>query len=144
MSTIEFETPSIFSHVRFLSTADQGLAKSAAETFVKLGEERAVPPLPPVVFEIVVDTLQRIAEGQVIAGIPPQTELTSQQAAGVIGVLGSYMDKLLDSGTIPSHTANGSRLVKLKDLLEYDREKTRLRHEVLDELTQEAQEMGLY
>ena len=141
MSTIEFQTPSILSHARFLSTADQGLAKSAAETFVKMGKNDS---LPPVVLEIVVDTLQRVAEGQVITGIPAQTELTSKQAAEAVGVLDSYMDKLLESGTIPSRAADGTRLVKLKDLLEYDKEKTRRRHEVLDELTQESQEMGLY
>jgi len=54
------------------------------------------------------------------------------------------MNELLESGTIPSRIAGNTRLVKLKDLLEYDKEQIRLRHLVLDELASEAQNMGLY
>jgi hypothetical protein len=74
----------------------------------------------------------------------PQTELTSPQAAEVICVREEYMDKLLESGEVPSRFVDGVRFVKLKDLMEYNTENIRLRREVLRELAREGQEMGLY
>lgn len=76
--------------------------------------------------------------------VPSSMELTPQQAAEVLCVSDSYMDQLLESGEIPFRMVGDSRLISLKDLQGYDKEKVRLRREVLRQLAQESQEMGLY
>ena len=87
--------------------------------------------------------------GQVATGIPPvgilsEEELTVQQAAEVLCVWEPHLDQLLETGEIPSRIVGDTRLVKLKALLEYDKEQVRLRREVLKELAREGQEMGFY
>lgn len=144
MSTLDVTTPEVFSSPLFLSEENLDLAKSAAETLAKLGANDPAFPLPPVVLEFVVDTLKMAADGRVITAIPPQTELTVKQAAEVICVFEPFMEKLLDTGKIPSQKVGDSRFVQLKDLLEYDKEVIRSRRETLKELAREGQEMGLY
>ena len=120
------------------------MAKSAAETIARSGTEESVRFLPPELQEIIVDTLRMVAEGQAVAGIPLQTELTSSQAAEFLGVSESFLLDLLGSGKIASRKVDGEPLTLLQDVLEYKQERKRRRLETVDELVRDSQRMGLY
>ncbi len=143
MSVLEFTAPNIFSDPSFFSEDNQGMAKSAV-TMIGLLRKDTSFSLPAPVLDFMVHALERVANGQVITGIPLQTELTPHQASEILCVSESYMDKLLDSEEIASHRVNDSRLVVLKDILEYKERKKNLRLGVLAELVEESQTSEAY
>ncbi len=143
MSVLEFTAPNIFSDPSFFSKDRQNIAKSAAEMIALLRKDPTLS-MPVPVLDFVVDALERVANGQVITGIPLLTELTIHQASEILCVSEPYMNKLLDSGEIVSHQVGETRLVVLKDVLEYKERKKNLRLGVLAELVEESQKSGAY
>jgi hypothetical protein len=120
------------------------LAKSAAEAIAQSDTDESVRSLPPELQEIIVDTLRMVAEGQAVAGIPLQTELTPSQAAEFLGISESFLLGLFDAGKIVSRKVNGKPLALLQDVLEYKQERKRCRLETVDELVRDSQRQGLY
>jgi excisionase family DNA binding protein len=55
-----------------------------------------------------------------------------------------YLIKLLDDGRLPFRRVGNRRKVQLVDVLDYKRRDDARRQEVLDELTREAEDLGLY
>lgn len=93
---------------------------------------------------LLVEALDQIAQGKPFSAETARAELTSQQAADVLNVSRPYLVNLLDEGRIPHRLVGGQRRVRLADLLEYKRVEHARRAEILDELTREAQELGMY
>ena len=143
MSLLDVTAPRYFTDPCFLPEEGRSLAKSAAEAIAQSGMEESVR-FPPELQEIIVDTLRMVAEGQAVAGIPLQTELTSSQAAEFLGISESFLLDLLGSGKIASRKVNGKPLTLLQDVLEYKQERKRRRLETVDELVRDSQRMGLY
>ena len=144
MSILDVTTPRYFADPCFLSEENQLLAKSVAESIIRSGTDESVRSLPPVVQEIIVDTLRMVGGGHAVVGIPLQTELTLPQAAEFLGVSEPFLLNLLDSGKIASRTANGQPFTLLQDVLEYKQERKRRRLEAVDELVKESQRLDLY
>jgi excisionase family DNA binding protein len=71
-------------------------------------------------------------------------ELTTQEAANMLRVSRPYLVKLLDDGTIPSRKVGIYRRVLLEDLLSYQKAEKQRQSAIMEELTREAQDMGLY
>lgn len=71
-------------------------------------------------------------------------ELSTQEAADILHVSLSFLTKLLATNKIPFHKVGVCRKMLLKDLLEYKTRTDEARRKILDELAQEAQELGLY
>ena len=144
MSIFDVATPQYFTGPCFLQEANRSLAKSVAEAIVLSGTDESVRSLPPEVREIIVETLRKVADGQAVAGIPLQTELTPVQAAEFLGVSKQFFLNLLDSGRIVSRKVDGKPLILLQDVLEYKQERKRRRFEAVDELVKDSQRQGLY
>ena len=75
---------------------------------------------------------------------PVSSELTIAQAATILGIPKPDLIELLDSGEIESCTFGNRRMVSAASIYDYNRETARLQDEALDELTQQAQELGVY
>lgn len=69
--------------------------------------------------------------------------VTIDQAADLLNVSPNYVAKLLDERHIVGRGARGSRMVQLEELLDYKRHDDARRQEAADELTGEAERLGL-
>ncbi len=71
-------------------------------------------------------------------------QLSTQQAADLLNVSGSYLIKLLESEEIPYHKVGKHRRILAKDLYEYKAEIDAKRSHSLDELIALSEELDLY
>jgi excisionase family DNA binding protein len=106
----------------------------------KEGETLAVPASA---LRLFLHLLAEMSQGNPLALIPTRAELTTQQAADLLNVSRPYLVKLLDEGTIPCRTVGKYRRVRFDDLMAYKRKDDEARAKVLEQLTAEAQELGM-
>jgi excisionase family DNA binding protein len=99
--------------------------------------------IPAGAIPLLAEMLSVMAEGRAVTVVPVQTELTTQQAAEVLGVSRPFLVKLLDGGEIPHRLVGTHRRVLLSDVLEYRRQTNRNRETTLEELAAEAQKLNL-
>ena len=69
---------------------------------------------------------------------PKDTGLSTAQAADILGVSHPFLLKLLDNDAIPHYRAGAERRIRSEDLMDYKERK-----KIREELTREAQELGL-
>ncbi len=99
--------------------------------------------VPSMAFGFFVDVLAELANGNAVTVAPVHAELTTQQAADLLNVSRPYLIKLLDQREIPYRRVGNRRKVLLVDVMEYKRRDEAMRREIADELTREAQDIGL-
>lgn len=99
--------------------------------------------LSSAVIRMVQRILTEMAQGNAITVMPINAELTTQEAADFLNVSRPFVVKQLESGAIPFRKVGTHRRISVKDLLSYKREIDKARHQTLDELTAEAQRLGL-
>jgi excisionase family DNA binding protein len=100
--------------------------------------------LPDEIYGVLREVVAALLEGKAITIAPHTTQLSTQQAADIVGVSRPTLVKLLEQGEIPFVKPGRHRRVQLADLVAYkDRSRTR-RRLALRELTQAAEQEGLY
>ncbi len=100
--------------------------------------------LPPEVLEFLAEILLQISRGNAVRLEPLSAEVTTQQAAELLNVPRAHLVGLLDDDEIPYRRVNRHRRIRLTDLLAYKHEMKERQRKALDELSAEAQRMGLY
>jgi excisionase family DNA binding protein len=135
--------------------ADVTLARRAGEALAHLAEhDRTVRvvaedgltesvELPAQAVLLLVDMLEHLAAGNGVSIVPIQAELTTQQAADMLNVSRPFLIGLLERGDMPFHKVGTHRRVRYGDLIAYRQREHEARHQVLDDLVRQAQELDL-
>jgi excisionase family DNA binding protein len=101
-------------------------------------------PLPDPLFRILRHAASMLIRGERITLAPVTKELSTQEAADLLGVSRPYLIKLLDVGSIPYKKVGRHRRVCFGDVNEYRKKRDDERRERLRDLVRKSEEMGLY
>lgn len=128
---------------RQLATHKLGRRASVRLRLMDGEEETETISVPTSALKLFLHLLTEMSRGNAVTLIPTHAELTTQQAADLLNVSRPYVVKLLEEEKIPSRLIGKYRRVRFDDLLVYKQKDDALRTKVLDQLTAEAQDLGM-
>jgi excisionase family DNA binding protein len=108
------------------------------------GKEVARLDVPPQTMRLIAQLLGLMARQQTFTLCPESSELTTKQAAEVLGVSRPYLIGLLDRGLIPHRKVGRHRRIFSKDVVAYKATMQVSRKEALDELVKASEDVGGY
>ncbi len=117
--------------------------RAPAIQLVKKGGAKEQVVIPELAMRLLTDILVQMAQGNAIMLIPVHAELTTQEAADLLNVSRPYLVSLLEEGKIPHRKVGTRRRVMAKDVLEYKANINKQRLAVLEELSEQAQELNM-
>jgi excisionase family DNA binding protein len=85
-----------------------------------------------------------VADGTAVEVLARDKELTSQEAAALLGVSRQYLVRVLERGDIPFTRTGNHRRIRSSDLLAFRERRDASRQEGLAKLAETAQEAGGY
>ncbi len=107
-------------------------------------EDGTVLDLPAPVAEALAEILEAAADGERALVLRSTEDLTTEQAAAVLGVSRPTVVRLVESGKLPARMVGTHRRLSLSDVLAHREASTKGRSESLDKMAREAEELGLY
>jgi excisionase family DNA binding protein len=99
--------------------------------------------LPESAVRLLVDILANMAEGNAVTLIPVHAELTTKQAADILGVSRPFLIRLLEDGVIPFRKVGTHRRVFFEDVQAYRKQVAEERESALQQLVEEAQSLDM-
>jgi excisionase family DNA binding protein len=90
------------------------------------------------------EVLAAAADGELPVVLRASEDLTTAQAAVVLGVSRPTVVRLVDAGKLPARTVGTHRRLALGDVLAYRDASASRRSDALDRMTRHAEELGLY
>lgn len=113
------------------------------EALGETGDQSAlvIPRQFVIIFAQILDAL---AQGRGVQVMQVSAELTTQQAADMLGVSRPYLISKLEAGEIPYRKVGRHRRITLQDVMEYRRRDELQRRAAADELAGLSEELGLY
>jgi excisionase family DNA binding protein len=109
-----------------------------------LVQGEAATEVPASLREILRRVTELMAAGRGVVVVPLDRELTTREAADLLGISRPTLIKLLDAGEIGYSRPNSSRRIPLDEVLAYKEHRSRRRRSLLAELTADAVEQGTY
>ena len=99
--------------------------------------------LPRPVVGLLMRILTEMAEGNAVTLMPIHAELTTQQAASILGVSRPFLIKQMKEKLIPYRRIGTHRRVRFQDLMDYKNRIDADRAKVLEQLAAQAQELNM-
>ena len=123
--------------------ASQVLApKAKAELKIKLDDGTELT-LPKAATRLLHHLLTQMSLGNAVTLIPIHAELTTQEAADYLNVSRPFLIKLLEMNRIPFHMVGTHRRVKFIELEAFRKRVEQERLAAMEELTDQARELGM-
>jgi excisionase family DNA binding protein len=110
---------------------------------MNIGAENLGLRLPRHFTSVMIEVLLEIAQGRSVSIGTEEEELTTGEAAELLNVSRPHLVKLLEEGEIPFHKVGTHRRVYREDVLEYKSRQREEAEEAMQNLTDQAQELGL-
>ena len=110
---------------------------------VRIGSD-VVVDLPPALARVVAAALAEVADGRAVEVRTWPEELTTQEAADLLGVSRPFVVKRVDDGDLPARLVGTHRRLQRRDVLAYREQMRATTAEALQALTDDAQALGLY
>lgn len=88
--------------------------------------------------------VEHLRAGHGVTVVSLQAEMTTVEAAELLNVSRPHLVKLLDGGALPFRMVGTHRRLRLVDVLAYRDRQDAAAREALDELTRQAEDLGLY
>ena len=101
-------------------------------------------PVPADVHALLLRLVRLLQQGQAVSILPYARELTTRQAADLMGFSRQFLVRLLEQGKIPFHRAGTHRRVLLSDVLAFKENRDRARHAALKDLARRDVASGVY
>ncbi len=120
-----------------LATALEGPAAAL------VGPDGTETPLPREVYQVLKNVVDAMSQGLAITVAPHNTQVTTQEAADLLGVSRPTLVRLLEAGEIPFELRGRHRRVMLADVVAYQQRARAQRRATLDEMTRAAAEDGI-
>ena len=99
--------------------------------------------LPDVASDVLAEVLEHLARGEAVSVVAVEAEMTTQQAADLLNVSRPFLVELVERGEIEHRKVGPRRRLRLADVLAYKEADDARRRAAADELTAEAQRLGL-
>ena len=109
----------------------------------KVVPDVSVRDLPDSVLLLVREILAQVAMGNAVSLSALPRELTTQQAASVLGVSRPFVIKLLEQGELAYRKVGSHRRIALEEVLAHQERSKVNRFAALDALIADAQELGM-
>lgn len=99
--------------------------------------------LPKALNDLLVSIVEAMRRKEAVFLMHENEAFTTQAAANFLGMSRQYLVRLLNDGLIPYHHVGTHRRVFFKDLVEFQRKRSRQRRSKLDQMTEEMVAAGL-
>lgn len=120
------------------------LASQAGNLRVQVQTPEGPTLLPEALSGLVRQLLLQVSRGHAVGIVTREREVGTLEAARLLGVSRPFLiSRLLETGRLPYRLVGTHRRLLLADVLAYGEEQRR-RRRLADELSAEAQELGLY
>lgn len=115
----------------------RGLPKHATHT--------SIPSvtIPSKALDILLGTLEALAQGQDVFLLASMEEITTQQAANVLNVSRPFVVGLIDKGELPARKVGTHRRLHLADVLAYKKRSDLARQQAFQDYLEETHALGI-
>ena len=107
------------------------------------GDDKVVMEVSSHALELFRELLEKIEEGTGVEIVRQDQELTTSEAAEILGVSRPYLVDLLEDGEIPFHKVGSHRRVQASDVLEFKRLRRQRSRDAMKELAQEDRKLDV-
>lgn len=121
----------------------EALGRSDGRPRITTGDG-TVLDLPEPVAEALAEVLAAAAEGERALVLRSPDDLTTEQAAAVLGVSRPTVVRMIEAGKLPARMVGTHRRLTLGDVLAYREASATRRRDALDRMANQAEELGLY